>query len=130
MSHRVLFVDDEGSVLNAITRNLNFELDITTAYSAEEALVLLNGPGRFDVVVTDIKMPGIDGMEFARQASVVAPGTPFIVLSGCEDQETLQRAAEIPAVSRVLTKPAGLRQVIRAIENAVKSSGRAASRTC
>lgn len=122
MSYRVLFVDDEGSVLRAISRNLSFQLDITTAYSAEEGLALLSGPGRFDAVVTDINMPGVNGLDFVEQAVKIVPGTPFIVLSGCGNSETLTRAAAMPTVSRVLVKPTGLRVVLKAIEAAIEAT--------
>lgn len=120
MCYRVLFVDDEKSVLQSIFRNLSFQLDITTAYSTNEGLALLKGPGDFDVVVTDINMPGLSGLEFVKLAQDVAPHIPFIILSGCGDAETLHEANHNPAIDQVLAKPAGSQTILEAIERAIE----------
>lgn len=118
MTYRVLFVDDEGAVLRALTRQLNFSLDLTTAYSAQEALRLMSGQGRFDALVTDINMPGISGLELAEQAAEINPYLPVIILSGCQDPETLARMEAIPNIVEVLAKPATADVVMKAIETA------------
>lgn len=120
MCHRVLFVDDEKSVLQSIFRNLSFHLDITTAYSAKDGLALLSGPGEFDVVVTDINMPGLSGLEFVRLAQDIDPHIPFIILSGCGDEATLREAKENPAINQFLAKPSGWQSIMEAVERAIE----------
>ena len=120
MSDRVLFVDDDGAILNAIYRNLSVHLDITTAHSAEDGLALLRGPGRFSAVVTDIAMPGMGGLDFIERATEVCPDTKVIVLSGCNDPDLLARAAAKSAVAHVLTKPVDLEALQGTIEDAVR----------
>ena len=120
MCHRVLFVDDEKSVLQSIFRNLSFHLDITTAYSAKDGLALLSGPGEFDVVVTDINMPGLSGLEFVKLAQDIDPHIPFIILSGCGDDETLREAKNNPAIDQFLAKPAGSQSIMEAVERAIE----------
>ena len=78
-----LLVDDEEFVRMS-TASMLSDLDyaVVEAASAEEALRLINMGARFDFVVTDHLMPGIDGTEFAREVRAVKPGVPVLLVSG------------------------------------------------
>lgn len=118
MAYRVLFVDDDANVLKAISRQLNWELDITTAYSAAEGLALLEGPGHFDVVVTDLSMPGMNGLDFIVRAAGNRKNQRFIVLSGTLDHDRIAEAEAIEGVAAVLAKPTSALDIISAIQHA------------
>ena len=122
MTKTVLFVDDEQPMLRALSREFGVEFDMTVAYSAAEALELMAGPRSFDVVVSDVTMPGMNGLDFIEQAAMRHPYTRYIVLTGDGDPATQQRADTMPEVSQLLTKPCDRETIMQAIENAVAAS--------
>ncbi|HEY4222921.1 MAG TPA: response regulator, partial [Myxococcota bacterium] len=79
---RVLIVDDEVNLTRAMERSLGEDFDIVCCNSGHEALELLRTGAHFDVLVSDLAMPKMRGVELVTRASVVAPGLPAIILSG------------------------------------------------
>ncbi|TWT37791.1 Hydrogenase transcriptional regulatory protein hupR1 [Posidoniimonas corsicana] len=120
MTSRVLFVDDEGIVLKSLNRALSTTYDITTAYSAEEALRLLSEQ-KFAVVVTDMRMPGGDGMWLIRQAGEMSPNTSFIVLTGNCDDATRDTAMASGKVFSFLNKPCPIDLLEEQIDKAIEA---------
>lgn len=119
-----MFVDDEQSVLRSLQRNLAIDFDVTVAHSAAEAQTLLGGPGKFDVIVTDVMMPGFNGLDFIEVTAPRFPETNFIVLTGTSDGATCERAESMPAVFRVLNKPCSRDQIVAAINDSVAQLAR------
>jgi len=79
---RVLVVDDEITVANLIRDILLSEgYEVETVHNGEEALSLLQQDS-FDLVITDILMPGLDGLELLKRAKSISPGTVFLVITG------------------------------------------------
>ena len=82
--YRILLVDDEPHIINMIMRLLdsieNMELDIYYAYSAVDALDIIK-KGRIDLLITDIQMPGMNGLELLQQINLFWSGTKSIVLT-------------------------------------------------
>jgi len=105
MKTRVLFLDDEQSLLNGIQRRLGFDYDMTCCTSGEEALRVMREAGPFAVVVTDMRMPMMDGVQFIRQARAVSPDSVFVMLTGNQDQATVIQAMNEGQVFRFLNKP-------------------------
>ena len=104
-SLRILFVDDEPQILGGIRRLLRSRRktwDMAFANSGREALELHHDQP-FDVVVSDIRMPGMDGVELLERIKQSHPHTIRIALSGHSGQQELLRAAG--TVHRYLTKP-------------------------
>lgn len=102
---RILFVDDEPGVLDGLRRMLRgqrAEWDMHFANGGEEALELMRSIS-FDVIVTDMRMPRIDGASLLAMVRDQSPDTVRIVLSGQTDQEAAVRA--IPYAHQFLTKP-------------------------
>jgi len=111
-SKAIVVVDDEKSYTDLLTFILAENLDcvvhaFTRPHEALRALPQLN-PG---VVVTDYFMPQIDGLEFIRQASVLAPKTAFLLISGHNLSAKTEEMAEIPALKGFLAKPFGWRKL-------------------
>ena len=102
---RVLFVDDEPLVLRALgrmTSALRSECEATFCNSGEEALdTMAKAP--FDVLVSDMRMPGMDGAAVLAQAEKKFPSTARIILSGYSQYEAALRA--LPVCHRFLSKP-------------------------
>ncbi|MFL0808760.1 MAG: sigma-54 dependent transcriptional regulator [Oceanobacter sp.] len=81
----VLVVDDETDVLKALTQTLEIEgINTLTATNGQEALALVQ-PGWAGIVLTDINMPVMDGMELIRQLRTIDPDLPVIMLTGHGD---------------------------------------------
>src|SRR5690606_29152938 len=74
MNRRVLFVDDEPAVLEGIRRNLRKDFDVHTETNPRAALAALEKVEPFAVIVADMRMPGMDGVDFLYHARKAAPG--------------------------------------------------------
>ncbi|GAA0717160.1 HDOD domain-containing protein [Dactylosporangium roseum] len=113
---RVLFVDDEPRILDGLRRSLRGkrnEWDMAFATSGAEALDLL-AESRCDVVVSDMRMPGMDGAELLTHVSERHPEVARVVLSGHTEQEAAIRVAV--AGHRFLTKPSDAGSVVATVE--------------
>jgi HD-like signal output (HDOD) protein/ActR/RegA family two-component response regulator len=102
---RVLFVDDEPLVLRAmqrVLRTLRENFEASFAGSGEEALKLL-AEGHFDVLISDMRMPGMDGAALLAHAQKRFPATARVILSGYSQYEAALRA--LPVAHRFLSKP-------------------------
>lgn len=72
VNQKILFVDDEPAVLDGYKLILQKEFDIATAVSGEEGLVVLRNDGPFAVIISDMQMSGMDGVEFLKRVRQVA----------------------------------------------------------
>ena len=105
MKARVLFVDDEARILQGLKRMLRpqrHEWEMSFAGSGREALGIMDS-SPFDVIVADMRMPGMNGAELLDEVRRRHPRTVRIVLSGHADQETVLRA--VGQAHQYLTKP-------------------------
>lgn len=105
MTRKVLFVDDEPNVLQSIKRNLRKDFDVDTADGGAEALEKLASNGEYAIVVSDMRMPGMDGVEFLSKAKQQWPDTVRMMLTGNADQQTAVDAVNKGDVFRFLNKP-------------------------
>jgi CheY-like chemotaxis protein len=113
MDESVLFVDDEPHLLEGITRALRNRFDVHTATSGDEGLRVLEAGGPFAVVVSDMRMPGMDGVQFLAKARDLCPDTVRIILSGQADMAATIAAVNEGNIFRFLSKPCDA-QVLRA----------------
>jgi putative nucleotidyltransferase with HDIG domain len=105
MMKRILFVDDESRILQGLERMFRGkrnEWEMLFVTSGEEALVQLQ-MSPFDVIVTDMKMPGMDGATLLREVQARFPHTVRIVLSGYAEMEMTLRT--VPVAHQFLSKP-------------------------
>lgn len=103
----VLVVDDDEGILAALQRVLLDEgYNVLTAKNAEEAFELLS-LNRVLVILSDFRMPGMDGAEFLRRARELYPDTVRIMLSGYADINAVTSAVNLGAVYKVMYKPWG-----------------------
>src|SRR5688572_11146891 len=83
MEHRILFVDDDAHILDAYRRQLRKQFQVDTALGGHDALAEVerqNDPDYYAVVVADMRMPRMDGVEFLSRLRVSAPNTVRIML--------------------------------------------------
>lgn len=116
---RVLFVDDEPLVLEALTQTLPRTFDIVTATSGAAGLEYLQAEADFAVVVSDMRMPRMDGATFLAHARETAPSTVRILLSGHADVDAAIKAVNHGQVFRFLTKPCPRDTLRHALDSAV-----------
>jgi response regulator RpfG family c-di-GMP phosphodiesterase len=102
---KILFVDDEASVLEAMKRTFHNKFDVHVADSAENGLSIMRSNGSFAVLVSDYQMPQCDGIGFFSQASKISPDSVRIMLTGMAQFETSIRAVNEGHVFRFLAKP-------------------------
>ena len=115
---RVLVVDDERAVgrITARMLNLDAEFDVVTEQDPTVALEKAQSES-FDVVLSDILMPEMDGLELIRAIRAFNLDIPVILLTGTPSLESAQRAVELGAI-RYLTKSVERRKLIETVKQA------------
>jgi DNA-binding NtrC family response regulator len=120
MLEKILFVDDDQNVLDALRRNFRKEYVVETATSAREAAGIIARKGPFAVVVSDMRMPGVDGVQFLTRIKEVSPDTVRIMLTGYADVQSSIAAVNEGSVFRFLTKPCSAQHMKRVLEDALR----------
>jgi len=105
MKERILIVDDEIEILAAMQRNLRNDFSVTVANGAKEALEIINNSSPFAVVISDFKMPEMNGLELLRIVRSNFPDTIRVLLTGYADLDLSIKAINDGYVFRFLTKP-------------------------
>lgn len=119
-SPSILIVDDDRNTRASLQRALERDgYSVLVAKDGKEALSIAQGPGEIDLVLTDLQMPGLDGLGFIEGLRVVRPTVPTILISAFADMDTAVKAGR-RGVYEVLEKPIRLREVRRAIKRAFK----------
>ena len=117
---RVLFADDEESMRTLVSRALAMDgHDIVTAEDGAEALDILTGEsGAFDLLLTDIKMPVMDGIALALAVARDFPQLTILLMTGFADQR--ERASGLNAIVHdVVTKPFSVADIRTAVTAAL-----------
>ncbi|WP_368564265.1 response regulator [Pseudoxanthomonas sp. UTMC 1351] len=117
---RILCVDDEPNLLAALERNLFDQFDVTTANGGEAGLAAMAEGAPFDVIVSDMRMPGMDGAAFLALARERAPDTVRILLTGQADAESAIAAINQGAIFRFLSKPCPTEELVATLQQAVE----------
>jgi DNA-binding NtrC family response regulator len=113
----ILVVDDDDVIRDTLWELLSLEHACQTADTAEAALAKLEAQ-TFDVVLTDISMPGLSGKELLTSVLEMHPGTPVIMISGLSDQEQAQSLLSLGAFDYLL-KPFRLEVVEESVRRAI-----------
>lgn len=103
--NKILFVDDDPNILAGFRRNLRGDYEVFTKEYPQEGLEFLRQNQDLAVVVADMRMPVMDGVQFLDQAKRHAPHTVRIMLTGNADRETAIEAINRGAIFRFLSKP-------------------------
>lgn len=123
----VLLVDDEPAVLSGLRRTLGRAFAITTEDNPVNALKTLRLRGPFVAVVSDLRMPQIDGVELLRRCGEIDPDAKRIMLTGNADLESSTRAINHGHVWHLLSKPTSAEELKRVLEEATATHEREAS---
>jgi response regulator RpfG family c-di-GMP phosphodiesterase len=117
---RILIVDDEALVLDALRRQLRIHFDVTATSEPGEAIKLVVSKGPYAVVVSDLRMPGMDGVALLHCIRKLAPDTVRVLLTGYADVEAAIAAVNEGNIFRFLSKPCPTGTLIRALEASVE----------
>ena len=117
---RILFVDDEVAVLNGYERLLHREFEVSTALGGEQGLDSIRGNGPFAVVISDMRMPGMNGAQFLSQVRQKAPDTVRMLLTGYADLSAAMDAVNEGNIFRFLTKPCEKELLVKALTTGVE----------
>jgi CheY-like chemotaxis protein len=105
MDYKILCVDDDPNILDGYKRSLRKDFNIYTAEGGREGLSAIAKEGPFAVVISDMRMPVMDGIQFLCEVKKVAPQTVRMMLTGNADQQTAIDAVNEGNIFRFLTKP-------------------------
>ncbi len=105
MANKVLFVDDELAVLDGYRRSLRGDFAVDIAEGAEQGLASIRDRGPYAVVVSDMRMPGMNGAQFLAQVRQNTPDTVRMLLTGYADLGSAMEAVNEGNIFRFLTKP-------------------------
>jgi len=113
---KILVVDDDRDNLSLLRQILEIGgMNVVCAISAEDALGKIAAGKSFDIMLTDLNMPGLNGIALAQRVSVIAPRMPVLLMTGDISPDTPQMA-QAAGIALVLNKPfhpARLMQVIQ-----------------
>jgi len=127
---RILLVDDEKKFLRILSESLPLfvpEFHVLTAENGMEALKILERKG-VDLVVTDLKMPKMDGFEFLAHVRETHPAIPLIAMSSFINAEAEKRLREL-GVTQYLEKPLNLEDLVKKILSESSGGSGSGSRT-
>jgi len=105
MAEKILLVDDDNNILDGYRRSLSREFVMETAMGGEQALKLAADNGPYAVVVSDMRMPGMDGIQLLSKIKAQSPDTIRVMLTGNADTETAINAINEGSIFRFLNKP-------------------------
>lgn len=120
MNKKILMIDDEYDVLSAYKRNLRKDFIVSIAGSGNEALQILSDSEEFAAVITDFRMPGMNGIELLEKVQRLYPDTIRIIITGHADLQLAMDAVNKGNIFRFLTKPVPTEDLISIIKDSVE----------
>jgi DNA-binding NtrC family response regulator len=88
MAEKILLVDDDSNVLDGYRRSLSREFLLETAIGPDQALPLVEKNGPYALIVSDMRMPGMNGIQLLSAVKAASPDTIRVILTGNADLET------------------------------------------
>ncbi len=119
MAEKILLVDDDSNILDGYRRSLGREFVLETALGGAQALELATELGPFAVVVSDMRMPGMDGIQLLSKIKTLSPDTTRVMLTGNTEMDTAINAINEGSIFRFLTKPCSREAMAKALTAAL-----------
>ncbi len=117
MTDKVLFVDDDDVVLESYRRMFGTAVNLDTAASGEEGMALISDRGPYALVITDMRMPGMNGAQFLAQVRQKSPDSVRVLLTACTDLQAAVDAVNDGNIFRFLPKPCAKEILSSAIDD-------------
>jgi putative two-component system response regulator len=109
---RILFVDDEPAMLESLCRSVRREFAADVAIDADHGLDCLRHGGPYCIVVSDMRMPGMDGVEFLATVRTISAESVRVMLTGCDEMEVAVRAVNDGRIFKILSKPVATEELL------------------
>ena len=119
--HKILYVDDEPANLLLFEVNLENKYHVLTAESGSDGLEILSGHRDVIAVISDMKMPGMDGIEFLTKLKMDFPGMKCFIFTGYGVTPEIQQALNNNLILRCLNKPMDMREIAKIVVEAIES---------
>jgi response regulator RpfG family c-di-GMP phosphodiesterase len=123
VNNKILCVDDDQDILDGYRRKLRRVFDIETELGGQQGLETISKRGPYAVVVSDMRMPGMNGIQFLSKVRELAPNTVRMMLTGMSDQQTAMDAVNEGSIFRFLTKPCPSETFAKALAAGVRQYG-------
>src|ERR1700691_3098843 len=120
MNDQILCVDDDANILAGFQRSLRKEHALDVALGGAAGLAMMREKGPYSVVVADMQMPGMSGIQFLQEAERLSPDSVRLMLTGNADQKTAMDAVNQGHVFRFLTKPRPAAELAGALKAGLK----------
>jgi two-component system, response regulator, stage 0 sporulation protein F len=117
----ILYVDDEKVNLLLFKVNFQKKYNVITASSGKEGLEKLHAHPEIAIVISDMKMPGMSGLEFIKQAKVEFPSIIFFILTGFDITPEIDEALNSNLIQKYYTKPFNINEIDESLEKAIIS---------
>jgi diguanylate cyclase (GGDEF)-like protein len=118
--HKILCVDDDQQVLEGLSLQLGRRYEVLTALSGTQALEILQREERVSVLISDMRMPRMDGATFLSKARTLAPNAARILLTGQTDLRSAIAAVNDAQVLKFLSKPCPPPELHAAVESGIE----------
>ena len=119
MAEKILLVDDDSNILEGYRRSLSREFLMETAEGGPQALALATDRGPYAVVISDMRMPGMDGIQLLSRIKTLSPDTIRVMLTGNADTETAINAINEGSIFRFLNKPCAKEMMAKTVTAAL-----------
>lgn len=120
MTRKILLVDDDPTILTSYRRLLHKVYEVETAEDGQQGLSAIRRQGPFAAILADMRMPGMDGIEFLAQAAKLSPDSVRMMLTGHADFEVAVNAVNEGRIFRLLAKPCPSELLLRSMADAVE----------
>ncbi len=117
---KILFVDDDSRILSAIDRHLSDDFDLYTADGPSAGLKMVDEDGPFAVVISDMRMPGMTGVEMLKIIRQKSPDTVRVMLTGYADLNSTIEAVNEGNIFRFLSKPCSMETMAATVSDGIR----------
>jgi two-component system, response regulator, stage 0 sporulation protein F len=116
MMKKVLYVDDESINLQLFEINFRKHYQVLTATDGLSGLNILNNNPETSSIISDMKMPGMNGIEFIKQAKAQYPDKKYYILSGYEETDEIRNAIKTGLILKSFSKPFNIKEISSVID--------------
>jgi DNA-binding NtrC family response regulator len=116
----ILCVDDDPGILAALRRTLCDDFIVMTASTVEDGVQVLKDNPAVAIVVTDHRMPGVNGFDFLTWCRANYPGVARIALTGYPESDLMKEALQLGLAAQVISKPWDDEQIIHILKAAIQ----------
>ena len=120
MAEKILFVDDDSNLLASYQRQLRGKYTVETSPDGQQGVEAISTRGPYTVIISDYRMPGMNGVQFLSRAREIAPDSVRMLLTGYADLQTSIEAVNEGSIFRLLTKPCPPEVLIKALMAGVR----------